>query len=115
MAGRWPRCAVGLEDTAAAVVDSWLGRSLVCLQMLCAHTGFSSLPACSRPLPPPPPEPAFHISLTTAHSGVWEVQRPAGILQALVGLGSLWLMPWNVGLQPDTGSNLSRALALWEP
>lgn len=70
---------------------------------------------CPRAPALPPPQPAFHISLTTAHSGVWEVQRPAGILQALVGLGSLWLMPWNVGLQPDTGSNLSRALALWEP
>lgn len=63
-------------------MDSWLGRSLVSLQMVRAHTGFSSLPACS-----PQPQPAFHISLTTAHLEVWEVQRPAGILQALVGFG----------------------------
>lgn len=81
MARWWLWCAGGKEDIVATAVDSWLGWRLVGLQMLNAHAGFSSPPA------PGLHQPAFHISLSTAHSKMWEVQRPDGILQALVGFG----------------------------
>lgn len=51
MARQGPQRAVSDEDTAAMVVDNWLARRLVSLQMLSAHAGFPSLPACSRPPP----------------------------------------------------------------
>lgn len=80
MAQRWLWCAGGDEDIVATAVDNWLGWRLVSLQMPSAHAGFLFPPA------PGLHQPAFHISLSIAHS-MWEVQRPGGILQAPVGFG----------------------------
>lgn len=81
MAQQWLWRTDGDEDIVATVVHNWLGWRLVSLQILSAHAGFPSLPA------PGLHQPAFHLSLSIAHSKMWEVQRPDGILQALVGFG----------------------------
>lgn len=92
MAQWWLWCAGGDEDVVATAVDSWLGWRLVSLQMPSAHAGFPS------PSAPGLRQPAFHVSFSIVHP-LWEVQRPGGILQALVGFGDLWRMLWNAGMK----------------
>lgn len=84
------------------MVDSRLGWRLVDLQMLSIHAAFHPCPLALGLH-----QPAVHVSFSIVHPKMWEVQRPDGVFQALVGFRLSGLMPWTVGLKPDTGSNLS--------